>query len=149
MTIIRRPPDGIVYVFRAPGNMFAGIMKLIAASILILLIATQTFSKWFVVLSFHMNREYITKNICENRYKPELKCKGNCVLMKRMKQEEKQEQDTPPAVKIEMSSMVLSARSFFATAVPPVFRSNTPYVKAGDSGKPIDRAFSIFHPPAA
>lgn len=124
-------------------------MKFIAIPILILLLLTQTFSKWFVVLSFNLSRDYIAKNLCENRDRPKLNCKGNCVLMKKMKQEQKQEQNTPAPVKIEIGSIVLSSRSFFATAVPPVFLSNIPYVMAGDSGKPIDRTISIFHPPLA
>ena len=61
-------------------------MKFIAAPILILLLVTQTFSKWVVVISFNLNRDYIAKNLCENRYRPVLKCNGNCVLMKKMKQ---------------------------------------------------------------
>lgn len=122
-------------------------MKFIAVPILILLLMAQTFSKWFVEISFNLNRDYIAKNLCENRYRPVLKCNGNCVLMKKMKQEEKKEQDAPP-VKLEIASIVLSSRSFFATAEPPVFISSTGYTIAGNSGKPVDRADAIFHPPA-
>ena len=123
-------------------------MKFIAAPILILLLVTQTFSKWVVVISFNLNRDYIAKNLCENRYRPVLKCNGNCVLMKKMKQEEKQEQNAPAPVKLEIASIVLSSRSFFATAEAPVFISSTIYTFAGNSGKPVDRADAIFHPPA-
>lgn len=107
----------------------------------------QTFSKWFVEISFNLNRDYIAKNLCENRYRPVLKCNGNCVLMKKMKQEEKKEQDAPP-VKLEIASIVLSSSTFFATAEAPVFISSTSYTIEGNSGKPIDRADAIFHPPA-
>jgi hypothetical protein len=107
----------------------------------------QTFSKWFVVISFNLNRDYIAKNLCENRYRPVLKCNGNCVLMKKMKQEEKKEQDAPP-VKLEITSIVLSSRSFFATAEAPVFISSIRYSIANNSGKPVDRAAAIFHPPS-
>lgn len=125
-------------------------MKFIAIPILILLLMTQTFSKWFVVLSFNLNRDYIAKNLCENRSRPVLKCNGNCVLMKKMKQEEKQEQQNAPGpVKIEMSSVVLSSRSFFATVDAPVFISGLLYVLAGNTGKPVDRAVGIFRPPSA
>ena len=124
-------------------------MKFIAAPILILLLVTQTFSKWVVVISFNLNRDYIAKNLCENRYRPVLKCNGNCVLMKKMKQEEKQEQNAPAPVKLEIASIVLSSRSFFATAEAPVFISSTSYTFAGNSGKPVDRADAIFHPPSA
>ena len=68
--------------------------------------------------------------------------------MKKMKQEEKQEQSSPAPVKLEISSVVLSSKSFFATAEMPVFVSIIPYTNAGNCGKPIDRAASIFHPPS-
>ncbi len=99
-------------------------------------------------MSFNLNRDYIAKNLCENRYRPVLKCNGNCVLMKKMKQEEKQEQNSPAPVKLEISSVVLSSRSYFATAEMPAFVSIIPYTNVGNSGKPIDRTASIFHPPS-
>lgn len=69
--------------------------------------------------------------------------------MKKMKQEEKQEQNAPAPVKVEIASIVLSARSFFATAETPVFISSISYADAGNWGKPVDRAATIFHPPSA
>ena len=124
-------------------------MKLIAIPILILLLMTQTFSNWFVVLSFNLNRDYIAKNLCENRYRPKLNCNGNCVLMKRMKQQEEQEKNTPAPVKLEISSVVISSKSFFATAESLVLISGIHYTSPSNSGKPIDRSFSFFHPPSA
>ena len=124
-------------------------MKLIAVPILMFLLITQIFSKYFVMLSFQLNRDYISKNLCENRYRPQLHCKGNCVLMKKIKQEQQQEQNAPCPGKTEISTIILSSRSFFAAAVPLVFTSTLSYVMVADSGKPIDRAFSIFHPPVA
>lgn len=124
-------------------------MKFIIIPILLLLIMTQTFSKWFVVMAFNLNRDYIAKNLCENRNRPKLNCKGNCVLMKKMKLEEKQEQDKQAPVKMEMSSVVLSSRSFFASAETPVFITGILYSKAPDTGKPVDRPTTFFHPPSA
>ena len=88
---------------------------------------TQTFSNWIVVITFNLNRDFIAKNLCENRDRPKLNCKGNCVLMKKMKQEQKQEQNAPAPVKLEITSIVLSSRSFFATIEVPVLSSNIPY----------------------
>lgn len=124
-------------------------MKFIGVSILILLLMTQAFSHWFVVMAFNINKEYIAKNLCENRYRPQLHCNGNCVLMKKMKQAEKQEQDAPSAVKIDVLSIFLSSRSFFDPELVPVFIPKTPYFTTTHSAKPIDRAIAIFHPPSA
>lgn len=124
-------------------------MKLAAVPILILLIMTQVFSKWFMVLSFKINQDYIAKNLCENRYRPKLNCKGNCVLMKKLKQEEKKEQNAPITIKLETTSVVVSSKSFFATVESPVeiITASSPF--ATNSGKPVDRTGDIFHPPSA
>lgn len=124
-------------------------MKLVAIPILIMLLLTQTFSKWFVVMVFNLNRETIAKNLCENRARPKLNCKGNCVLMKKMKQEEKQEQKSSGLVKVDLATTVISSRSFFAAAPSPVVETDIRHFRNRDSNKPVDRAFAIFHPPAA
>lgn len=123
-------------------------MKFVAVPILTLLIMTQVFSNWFVVLSFKMNQDYIAKNICENRYRPKLNCKGNCVLMKKLREEEKKEQNAPANLKLEINSIILSSKSFFAITETPVFVLTTSSRSAENSGKPVDRTSDIFHPPA-
>lgn len=128
---------------------FSILMKFIAAPILILLVMTHILGKWTIIAAFNFNREYISRNVCENRFRPVLKCKGNCLLMKKMKQEEKKEQNSPGAVKTEASFFTFSSRSFFATVDVPVFTSNITYTRIGNSGKPVDRQAAIFHPPSA
>ena len=127
---------------------FVTVMKFVAIPILILLLMTQSFSNWFLLMAFHLNRDFIAKNLCENRDRPKMNCKGNCVLMKKMKQEEKQEQDKQVPVKLEVSTVILSSKSFFASAESPVFISNIPYPNGPDSGKPVDRPTTFFHPPS-
>jgi hypothetical protein len=46
---------------------------------------TQAFSKWFLIAEFNVYRNYIAKNLCENRYRPGLHCNGKCVFMKKMR----------------------------------------------------------------
>ncbi len=123
-------------------------MKFITASILILLILTQTFSTWFVVVAFRLNREYIANNLCENRSKPELNCKGNCVLMKKMKQETEKEKQAPGALKIEINANFLTTASFSDLLELPVFDSQTSWTTIFRSGQPIDRSLTVFHPPS-
>jgi hypothetical protein len=123
-------------------------MRFFAIPILILLVMSQTFSTWFVVISFRLNRDYIAKNLCENRNRPALRCKGNCVLMKKMQEEEKKEQNQP-APKTEINTIVLSSRTFF-TANIPVISSVIRSARAEQpAGKPVDRSAFIFHPPCA
>lgn len=124
-------------------------MKFIAIPILILLLMSQTFSNWFVVLSFKIRQDYIAKNLCENRNRPQLHCRGNCVLMKKLKAQEKQEQNVPATLKFETSTVVISSRSFFATVENILINPHNSYKIPANSGKPVDMAASIFHPPSA
>lgn len=123
-------------------------MKFFAVPILILLLMSQTFSSLFVVLSFKLNQDYIAKNICENRYRPQLNCKGNCVLMKKLKQQEKEEQNSPAALKLDISTVVISSRSFFATIDKPAIVVSRAYILLYNIGRPVSRSSSVFHPPS-
>jgi hypothetical protein len=51
----------------------------------------QTFSKAFVMADFYMNRDVIAQELCENKDKPQLNCKGNCALKKELERENKKE----------------------------------------------------------
>jgi CarboxypepD_reg-like domain len=37
-----------------------------------------------VYLDFEMRKDYIIKNLCENRFKPQLNCNGQCYLAKKL-----------------------------------------------------------------
>jgi hypothetical protein len=106
----------------------------------------QAFSTLFVIMGFNLNRAYIAKNLCENRFRPKMNCNGKCVLMKKLKQQEQEEQNKPVA-KSEIITVVLSSKSFFATALPSVAILSASYNSPEDSGKPIGRNNDIFHPP--
>lgn len=75
-----------------------------------------------IVLSFLMQRDYISKNLCENRDKPQLHCNGSCCLKKELKKQEKNEQQLPALVKGETDVY------FFREAAPALFTL---------SGKPV------------
>ena len=124
-------------------------MKWITIPILTLLIISHTFSNWFVVLNFKLNQNFIANNICENRFQPKLNCKGNCALVKKLKQQEKQEQQNSRSAKVEISSLVLYSTSFYATVDPPVVIVLPSGIRNRNSGHPVDRAFTFFHPPSA
>lgn len=112
-------------------------MKFIAAAIFIILIMTQTFSKWIMIAEFNINRNYIAKNVCENRYRPMMHCNGHCQLMKKMRQEEqpannrtpfvKEKSETPLFVKEIISRNILSRQKFDCTVHNQDFYFPNPY----------------------
>lgn len=124
-------------------------MRFIVTPILILLVMSQTFGHWFTVIGFKLNQDYIAKNLCENRYRPALNCNGNCVLMKKLKQQEKEEQNGPVAVKLDLSTVVISSRSFFTVSLVNISKDIPCTYFTGSAGKELRMPRSVFHPPQA
>ena len=60
--------------------------------LLVIVILIQAFGKWFVMLEYEINKDYIAKNLCVNRAMPSLYCKGKCFLQKKLANEEDQQQ---------------------------------------------------------
>lgn len=67
-------------------------MKKIILTILALIILLQPFSKMWVYVSFKINQNYIAQNLCENRTKPAMRCGGNCLLMRKLKKVDNDDQ---------------------------------------------------------
>ncbi len=55
----------------------------------------QSLSRFFIVVNFQANRNYIAEFLCVNKAKPELKCNGRCYLVKKMKLAESAEGQVP------------------------------------------------------
>lgn len=83
-------------------------MKFIVVPILILLVATQAFSKWVLLLEYRWNKEYIAQNLCENKAKPKLQCEGKCQLTKKMAAEEKGPSSPSQNVKDKFQEVLFS-----------------------------------------
>jgi len=55
----------------------------------------QLFSREAIVMSFELNRDFIAKNLCENRNRPQLNCDGQCFLAKKLKaQHDREDRET-------------------------------------------------------
>jgi hypothetical protein len=104
----------------------------------------QTFSQVFIVADYYFNTASFAKN-CENKDKPKLHCNGKCQLMKKMKQEEKKDQQNPER-KIEYKNITISSKSFFVVALPVHF-SSVILFPALHVQVATDRSTDIFHPP--
>jgi hypothetical protein len=66
-------------------------VKSIAAIILLTAFAAQMSSRFAVLVNFELNKDYIAKNLCENREKPKSCCKGKCYLKKQLAKTDKEE----------------------------------------------------------
>ena len=54
-------------------------------------------------IEYEINKEYIAENLCQNKDKPRMKCKGKCYLKKQVKKAEKEEKKQNPFITSENS----------------------------------------------
>jgi hypothetical protein len=86
-------------------RQFAVIFLLIAFS-------GQVFNRTVIVLDYYTNTASFARN-CENKAQPIMHCKGKCQMMKKLKEEEKKEQQVPERMAVK--NEVVSSKSFFTT----------------------------------
>jgi hypothetical protein len=122
-------------------------LKVFATIFLAFSIFIQTFSSFIIRVDFYLNRAYIAKNLCVNKDKPLMHCNGNCYLSKKLKEQEKQDQQTPVSknerfdiIPFFVSKPINIESTFFE--IKPFF-----FIKNDNSICSIPR--SIFHPPSA
>jgi hypothetical protein len=121
------------------------------ALLLLALISVKTILVPVVYLDFELRKDFIIKNLCENRFKPQLKCNGQCVLAKKLhqlaednatKETQKQGQgikkileevfESTPLFSLNLANINLSTKSIYSYQLAH-YQSF---------------AYSIFHPPA-
>ena len=123
-------------------------MKIVAVSILILLVITQTFSKWMMIFQYEANKDYIATVLCENKSRPQLHCNGKCKLMEKMQADE--QQNAPVNNKPVKASFVealflpegMNLSVSVSTAEEQVF--NSCYLMTNYTSP----HFPVFHPPS-
>ena len=85
-------------------------MKFVVSTFLVFAMLIVSFSKSMVCISFTLNRDYISKNLCENRHKPKLHCNGKCHFIKSLKKENKKE-NLPSNIKTNLEIQFFSEKT--------------------------------------
>ena len=80
-------------------------LKYIITILLIVTIAIQTFSKWFLILQYEIQKDYIANNLCVDRAKPSSCCKGKCFLQKKLSADEDQQQSLGKSSRLKDSQV--------------------------------------------
>ncbi|MEI7734445.1 MAG: hypothetical protein WCI49_03215 [Ferruginibacter sp.] len=121
------------------------MLKSLIAIPLIIAFAAQTFSAAFIQLGYAVNPAAFAK-YCVNKAKPKLHCNGKCQLMKKIKEEEKKEQENLELKTIKSQS--ISSKSFYPSLCSPegVVITNITTVPHC-IGFATDNASDFFHPP--
>lgn len=125
-------------------------MRHFSAIILIIALIAQNYNRYIVVLNYELNKEYIAKNLCENRNKPKCCCAGKCFLKKQLAKTDK-EQELPGS----NSNKSINEIIFFAEQTAYSFNvpvQTLPQQKLSVNNTPFitqDHYGAVFHPPQA
>jgi hypothetical protein len=118
--------------------------KQVTAAILLLAFMTSSFCRSAIVLDYYTNAAAFAKN-CENKARPKMHCNGKCQMMKKLKQEDKKDQNNPER-KAENKNELVSSTSFFTAEF--LSKQATRHCSARIIiQKPVDKAYSILRPP--
>ena len=106
----------------------------------------QLSGRYFVVLDFYLNQDYIAKNLCINRDKPKMHCNGKCHLKKKLREEDKKEQESPER---NTDRYEIFYAAWYHQETPKPFVTSIPkdYVFPYCIGAPVDQPTGVFHPP--
>ena len=103
-------------------DIFAAMIRRLIAFTLLLALLSSILDKLFVYAEFKSNQAYIAENLCENRDRPELNCKGKCYLMKKLKdaedKEKKQESQTQKKGSVDLFFLSEPAAPVLAVSHP-------------------------------
>lgn len=64
-------------------------MKFLLPYIVLFSIVLQLSSNVATIVNYMANKEFISKNLCENKSKPKMHCNGKCHLMKQLQKQNK------------------------------------------------------------
>jgi hypothetical protein len=126
--------------------IFVTMFRKIIATVFLLTFVAQTFSAPFIILDYYTNTGAYAKT-CINKARPKMHCNGKCQVMKKMKEEEKKEQENAER-RGSAKSEVLSTKSFYPTLTDPEFINIGAIKNAATCNLlPRDHSFDFFKPP--
>jgi hypothetical protein len=97
-----------------------------------------------MVISYHINKTYIAKVLCENKEVPQMQCNGKCQLKKQLVAEETKKESEPVSVENLPEVFWTMAQEEQAEKQFPTYCTNSPIVSIFQS---TNFPSSIFHPP--
>jgi hypothetical protein len=122
------------------------LYRYLTAVIMLAAFVAQTFSNSFIIADYYANTSKYAAH-CENKDKPKMHCNGRCQMMKKLRQEEKKNQDKRSENRNEI---LFSVKLYFVAAFSVRFTaSESIETFPSSTGKSSDRSFDIFHPPKA
>lgn len=124
-------------------------LRQVSAFFILIAFFGQTFSKNFIEADYYFfNTSSYAKN-CENKAKAQMHCNGKCQMMKKIKQEEKKDEQSPDRKAQSKNEIPLSSNSFFTTITSTPTQKADKFFTTIQGSKEIKMPHSVFHPPTA
>ena len=111
-------------------------------------ILLQTFNQVVIVAEYYANKDFIAKNLCENRDKPKMHCDGKCCLKKKLAKEGKDQVPSPRSQKNEQVINLFYADTKFEINPYSIIALSCKYF-SHDELKTFAYHHSVCHPPSA
>ena len=122
------------------------VLRSITVFILIIAFALHNFQRAALVIGYYTDSSAFKEN-CINKTRAYLNCNGHCVLMKKLKEEEKKEQQAPSR-KLEKSSEVIGFSTITNATASPLLVADEKFPRIASQQTLGGFTTGIFHPPA-
>jgi len=96
------------------------MLKQLTAFIFLLAFIFQTFTKAFIIVEYYTNTPSFALN-CENKAAPTMHCNGKCQMRKKLKQEDKKDEQYPERKAESKTDLLFSPKSFFTAICSPEY----------------------------
>ncbi len=125
-------------------------MRAVIAILVMFSLSFQVLVKVAIIGWYELNKDYIAKNLCENRDKPQMKCCGKCYLRKQLKKAEdgtdaNGKQAPGKNIKIELAEFVVPQRISIPSFYTAAAHHYNPIMQHMHGFDPL---VNIFHPPS-
>ena len=107
----------------------------------------QSTSKLFIVAHYALNKDFIAKNLCENKAKPQMHCNGKCHLKKQLQKEDKKEGSVPVSSKEKFEIQLFSEKQSILNSVTINSKQDASFCYFFNIYN--NHLSSVFHPPQA
>ncbi len=120
-------------------------MKKLVAILAFIGILFQTFHQVVIVAGYYANKDYIAKNLCENRDKPKMHCEGKCCLKKKLAKEAKEQAPSPRSQKSEQVNLFCNQTKVEISSIA-VIPAVSHFLNRNDL-RTFPYHHTVFHPP--
>jgi hypothetical protein len=108
----------------------------------------QTYSRFFIIADYYANTAKYAA-LCENKAILNMHCNGKCQLMKKLKQDEKDQQENQERAVDNKNEVVFFTPSSFSLAEPVIDLTASEWSTMQSYGPSLLLCVDIFRPPRA